>query len=227
MTSIRVRLNARLDALPGEAGEPVVLLLVAADETSATVRSPRAFRVGDVLHLTGATTCQDHHAFPFVVTNAVHRLAPDEGLDFHELHGTITDLPAYHAFLGGLARAYRDLREDLRFLLPLPARVHAGGHWIDTHADNVSFGGAFLVLDEPSRWHSGEPLAFSLTFPSGVRVTAEGLVVYTITPEKARQLGGPAGVGVCLTLSAEAREAWRSAVETLRAHLQTVLHIAR
>lgn len=213
---VRVRLNARLEMRPENSADPLPALLVSADAIGLTLRSPKGFEPGTILHLTGEPNLNESFTFKAIVTKRFSRRLPAEQLAYEEIHAELREGEgAYLSFLGALTRTYRELREDLRLILPLPARLRLGKRWVETHVENVSFGGLFAVLPNTQELSLGEMLEFEVRFPDGQTQSGAGLVVYKTTPQTAELLGGQPGIGLRLDFSMTSRSSWGLAIEAL------------
>ena len=118
---IRLRLNARLEMREMDSADSCPVLLVSADAIGLTLRASKPHPVGTILHLTGEPSLNESFTFKAIVTATQSRELPEEELAYAEIQAEVREGEgAYHSFLGALARTYRELSEDLRFILPLP-----------------------------------------------------------------------------------------------------------
>lgn len=213
---VRVRLNARLELREQDSADPLPVLLVSADIAGLTLRSTKAYAPGTVLHLTGEPNLNESFTFKALVTANFSRRLPEEELAYEEIHAEIREGEgAYFSFLSALTRTYREMREDLRLILPLPARLRVNKHWIETEVENVSFGGLFAVMPEAQELTMGEMLEFEVRFPDGQTQKGVGMVTYLVKEKSAQLLGSQPGVGLRLDFSLTSREAWGLAIEAL------------
>jgi type IV pilus assembly protein PilZ len=99
-----------------------------------------------------------------------------------------------------------------------PVRYESRAQFLTEYTENLSQGGMYLVTDQPLE--PGSPIEAQLEIPGFDRpIELKGKVAYRLDPEKARETGRAAGVGVqFMELDPEARAHLRQYLRRLEVH---------